>query len=145
MRLLRTYNGFDHHARMRVDRYQKQQYAAGRPRATTCCACHDERGPFLHHCEDYSMPYGPHIWQFPMCVRCHSSLHCRFSAHGRIRWDALRNELRRKNGGVPTVLDAIDRGLYTPASNVKPSLVDELRTRVADAWRRLLGAAEGEL
>lgn len=143
MRLLRTYNGFGHHERMKVGRWQNEQYAKGVPRPTTCCACSATEGRFTHHCEDYSEPYGPHIWAFPMCVQCHNVLHGRFSEHGRIRWDARRAELRRKNGGVPTVLDAIHAGVYTASRN--KSLVDELRGRVQAAWRKLLGGHEGEL
>jgi hypothetical protein len=88
-----SYNGFSEAARNRVGNWQNEQYRTGKhPRPDRCCACGVTQGRFVHHCEDYSEPYGPHIWQFPMCYRCHSILHRRFSKPE--TWNMYRTWLR---------------------------------------------------
>ena len=74
------YNGFSWGERMKVGRWQNKQYESGFPKPTECDACSQTSGLMYHHCEDYSEPYGAHIWQFPLCYRCHIMLHCRFFA-----------------------------------------------------------------
>jgi hypothetical protein len=74
------YNGFTPNERGKVGRWQNKQYAAGFPRPTECDSCGQTQGLIIHHCEDYGEPFGNHIWQFPLCYRCHIMLHCRFFA-----------------------------------------------------------------
>lgn len=74
------YNGFTPNERGKVGRWQNKQYAAGFPRPTECDSCGQTQGLIIHHCEDYGEPFGDHIWQFPLCYRCHIMLHCRFFA-----------------------------------------------------------------
>lgn len=74
------YNGYTPNERGKVGRWQNKQYAAGYPRPAECDSCGQSQGLLFHHCEDYGEPYGAHIWQFPLCYRCHIMLHCRFFA-----------------------------------------------------------------
>lgn len=76
---LRDYNGFS--GRQRQDSYDwlKREMAAGRvPPPSRCCICGQDHGPLAYHAEDYSRPYGPHIWAYPVCWLCHMMIHCRF-------------------------------------------------------------------
>lgn len=110
--MLRTYNGFDHDARMRAYRWAKEARLAGQhpvPR-TRCDAC-GGWGGVRGHSEDYSEPYGRHIGFFSLCTCCHQMVHGRFSNPG--RWDRYRAEIRHRRiwpfpaGGV---LDLIHSG-----------------------------------
>lgn len=77
--MLKTYNGFDHDARMKGFRWLKAEYAAGRrTKPTVCDACGQTEGQIAGHSEDYSEPFGDHIGKHALCERCHLMIHCRF-------------------------------------------------------------------
>ena len=77
---MRSYNGFDPAIRNKANRWLNGEYASGRvQRPTKCDNCGQDKGVIDHHAEDYSEPFGPHIYEFGLCVRCHFWLHCRFS------------------------------------------------------------------
>lgn len=80
--MLKTYNGFDHYARMKAGAWQNRHYAAGTlARPTACCACGQTQGAIIHHCEDYSEPFTvAKTCKYPLCYRCHTAVHCRFKS-----------------------------------------------------------------
>jgi hypothetical protein len=43
-----------------------------------CEACGETRGHLDYHTEDYSKPFGSHIYQYQLCFRCHMMVHSRF-------------------------------------------------------------------
>ena len=76
---MNSYNGFSGELRQRSWTWAKAEIKAGRQApASKCCACGQTEGPLDYHCEDYSEPFGPHIFEFPMCFVCHMMVHCRF-------------------------------------------------------------------
>jgi hypothetical protein len=76
---MNSYNGFPGELRQRSWTWAKAEIKAGRQApASKCCACEQIEGPLDYHCEDYSEPFGPHIFEFPMCFVCHMMVHCRF-------------------------------------------------------------------
>lgn len=83
--MLRTYNGFDHNARMEGDRIQKEFFSKNPGlRPTTCCVC-GSKNKIQLHLEDYNKPIEGII---PLCYRCHMMVHCRFRA--RKAWEAYK-------------------------------------------------------
>ncbi len=77
---LKTYNGFSGAERQQSYDWLKREMATGRiPQPEACIFCRQTEGPIVYHAEDYSRPYGPHIWAYPVCWLCHMIIHCRFS------------------------------------------------------------------
>jgi hypothetical protein len=73
------YNGFSPEIRSESWTWLKAGIAAGDIPPPTCCsACGETRGHIDYHTEDYSRPFGPHIYGFELCFRCHMMLHVRF-------------------------------------------------------------------
>lgn len=92
--MLKTYNGFEHHQRMRALGWLKKEYAAGRrTRPVRCDACGQTEGHIEAHSEDYSSPFGDHIGQHGLCYRCHMMIHCRF--RNPEAWDVYKKQLRQ--------------------------------------------------
>lgn len=78
---MKDYNGFSAETRERSWEFMKPKLASGElPRPTRCQACGQEGGAIDYHTEDYSEPFGPHLWEHSLCYRCHILLHCRFKA-----------------------------------------------------------------
>ena len=75
---MKAYNGFTPEQRNKAAAWLRSQWAAGRPRPVACCACGQDKGVIDAHAEDYTEPFGNHTDQYPMCIRCHMMLHCRF-------------------------------------------------------------------
>jgi len=143
---LKSYNGFSGAQRNKAAAWIREQYHKGLAHPPlVCCACGQDRGVMDNHQEDYSEPYGPHIFAFPLCYPCHLMVHCR--ARSPIAWATYRQlvrdgmRLRRpfmsrdfgrlcrellngldpqgfEAGGIPgsTVLDEIDQGRHDPRS-----------------------------
>jgi hypothetical protein len=73
------YNGFGPKIRSDSFVWMKAGIAAGEiPAPCRCQACGETRGHIDYHTEDYSRPFGPHIYGFELCFRCHMMLHVRF-------------------------------------------------------------------
>lgn len=97
---LKTYNGFDHKARMKALRWLRGEYAAGRRSPPCRCdVCGQTQGTIQAHSEDYSEPYGDHIGEHALCFRCHMILHCRFNA--REAWETYKLHMREGRTFVP--------------------------------------------
>ena len=76
---MNSYNGFSGAVRQASFDWMKAEIAAGRLRpASRCQACGETRGHIDFHTEDYSKPWGPHIYAHEFCFRCHMALHARF-------------------------------------------------------------------
>ena len=74
-----SYNGFGPKIRDDSYRWMKGEIAAGRVPPPICCsACGETDGHLDYHTEDYSRPFGPHIYAYELCFRCHMMLHSRF-------------------------------------------------------------------
>jgi hypothetical protein len=90
---MKSYNGFTSPERSAVGVWQNQQWRAGRPRPTKCCACGVQHGVIDSHCEDYSQPYtAEKLFVYPLCFRCHMLVHCRFSNPD--AWNVYRANIR---------------------------------------------------
>jgi hypothetical protein len=74
------YNGFSPKRREASWTWMKGEIAAGRIQRSPvrCEVCGETRGLLDYHAEDYSLPFGPHIYQYQLCFRCHIILHSRF-------------------------------------------------------------------
>lgn len=75
---MNSYNGFSPDQRNRADAWLKEQWRAGLPRPSRCVICGQTQGIIDAHAEDYSEPFGPHIYEYDLCYACHLMLHCRF-------------------------------------------------------------------
>jgi hypothetical protein len=76
-----TYNGFTGQQRAKAQAWLRAQWKSGAVlRPTQCCACGQTEGPIDSHAEDYSQPFGPHLYAFPLCYFCHMMVHCRHRA-----------------------------------------------------------------
>ena len=72
------YNGFSPQQRARAGAWVRGQIDSGAvPRPARCLACGQAEGVLDYHTEDYSEPFGPHIYAYPLCYICHIMLHCR--------------------------------------------------------------------
>lgn len=94
---LAWYNGFDPALRQRSWDWLKELLAEKRiPLAMECQACGQTDGAIDYHAEDYSEPFGAHIYEFQFCFRCHMMIHCRFrQKQGWIEYrDAIRSGAR---------------------------------------------------
>jgi hypothetical protein len=90
---MREYNGFSETVRNRAQRWLNNEITAGRVKKASCCAgCGQTRGVIDYHAEDYNEPFGPHIYQFPLCFTCHMLLHCR--VRSKPAWDRYLKMLR---------------------------------------------------
>jgi hypothetical protein len=79
MGALGSYNGFPGSLRSASYGWMVAEIRAGRVKPPSCCqACAETRGRIDYHTEDYSKPFGPHIYEFELCFRCHMMLHLRF-------------------------------------------------------------------
>lgn len=80
MATLSTYNGFGGKIREKSFRWMKREIEAGRVLPPSRCqdGCGETRGWHDYHTEDYSRPFGPHIYAYELCFRCHMMLHSRF-------------------------------------------------------------------
>ena len=97
---MKAYNGFTPYQRQQAGAWIRAQIAAGRQPPTTCCACGQDAGVIDNHQEDYSKPYGEHLFRFPLCYLCHMMLHCRH--RGPDAWDSYRAHVRdRELAAVP--------------------------------------------
>lgn len=92
----RDYNGFSGSLRDRSSPWLRRQYALGVvARPTECEVCFQTHGAIGHHAEDYAEPFGPHIYEYRLCYRCHMVLHCRFGSEQRTAgWNRYRAEVR---------------------------------------------------
>ena len=60
-----SYNGFGPKIRDESYEWMKREIAEGRVKPPSCClACGETRGHIDYHTEDYSRPFGPHIYAF---------------------------------------------------------------------------------
>jgi len=147
---MRSYNGFDSALRTRAGRWLNAEIAAGRvERPTECLACGQKRGRIDSHAEDYSEPFGPHIYAFPLCFRCHMMIHSRWGA-GSVAFERYVEELEAGHRWPPTGhYDAIRAMLIAgheltapallwalPEPTGDPSLLRELAAGVYDPRRR---------
>jgi hypothetical protein len=80
-----SYNGFGPKIRDESYDWMKREIAEGRVKPPSrCSACGETRGHIDYHTEDYSRPFGPHIYAYELCFRCHMMVHARFRM--RHRW-----------------------------------------------------------
>lgn len=87
---MKSYNGFSGAQRAKAGRWIRAEIAAGRrSKPTKCCACGQTKGIIHNHQEDYSEPFGDHLFQTPLCYACHMMLHCRF--RNREAWRRYRD------------------------------------------------------
>lgn len=78
-----SYNGFTQQQRSKAGAWIRSQIKQGlRIPATVCCGCGQSAGVIDNHAEDYSEPFGDHLFRFPMCYACHMMIHCRFRSSG---------------------------------------------------------------
>jgi hypothetical protein len=97
MGLTTSYNGFGPKIRDDSFRWMKEEIAAGRVEPPSqCSACGETDGHLDYHTEDYSLPFGPHVYAYPLCFRCHMMLHIRY----RRRKDWLRYVEQLEAGAV---------------------------------------------
>ena len=76
---LSYYNGFSPKLRDQSWVWLKSKMASGEiPPPGPCQECGEARGHLDYHTEDYSRPFGPHIYAYRLCFRCHMALHARF-------------------------------------------------------------------
>jgi hypothetical protein len=90
------YNGYSDEAQERSCPWLGKRYANGRiKRPTRCQVCGSTRdeGYIHHHAEDYSEPFGPWLYEYALCLRCHYTLHARFK--NRSAFDAYAEQIRR--------------------------------------------------
>ena len=74
-----SYNGFSAKIRSESWDWMKKEEKAGRLGPPLGCqVCGETGGHLDYHTEDYSKPFGPHIYEFQLCFRCHMMLHIRF-------------------------------------------------------------------
>jgi hypothetical protein len=79
MGLKTWYNGFGPRIRNESWVWLKAALDAGTiPPPSRCSACGESRGQIDYHTEDYSRPFGPHIYAHELCFRCHMCIHARF-------------------------------------------------------------------
>lgn len=91
---MKHYNGFTPQERERSLVWQKAQILNGKyPAPSECCACGQTKGVIDYHQEDYSEPYGEHIFKYQLCYICHMMLHCRFSCPK--QWERYRAYIER--------------------------------------------------
>lgn len=91
---MKSYNGFTGLQRERSTRWINKQIALGlATKPTVCCACSQDQGVLDWHAEDYSEPFGAHLFKFPLCFACHMMVHCRFDACE--RWGQYRRLIAR--------------------------------------------------
>jgi hypothetical protein len=94
MGLKTSYNGFGPKIRDESYEWMKEEIRSGRvPPPNRCMACGETRGHLDYHTEDYSRPFGPHIYKYPLCFRCHMMLHIRFRSPD--RWHRYIAQLER--------------------------------------------------
>jgi hypothetical protein len=90
---LAWYNGFSPQLRMKASDWLKAEIAAGRLAPPKVCdVCGQDQGPHDYHSEDYSEPFGPHLYRHSLCWRCHLVLHSRFRS--RAQFDRYRELMR---------------------------------------------------
>jgi hypothetical protein len=76
---LAVYNGFSPKLREASYEFLKAEIASGRVRSPERCQiCGETQGWLDWHAEDYSHPFGPHIYAYELCFRCHMMVHTRF-------------------------------------------------------------------
>jgi hypothetical protein len=79
MGLKTWYNGHGPRVRDESFAWLKAGIAEGRiPPPSRCSACGETRGHMDYHTEDYSRPFGPHIYAHELCFKCHMMIHSRF-------------------------------------------------------------------
>lgn len=101
-----SYNGFDPKARAACEPWLRRETRAGRVKLRPCDACGAEKaGP---HAEDYSKPFGPHIYAYMLCASCHQAVHRRHRPDSQDRWARLKAKCSARIGGGRTVLDDIE-------------------------------------
>lgn len=160
---MNEYNGFSPQVRQRSCGYMKKALPAGVSAHKTCMAClrrADEPRVYIDaHAEDYSEPFGPHIFAFGFCYPCHMMIHCRFKSPNawnrylltllqgdRLVWDGKRNwyEFRKILSGYAvewergvnpsrkrTILHDIQDGFYNPNhSDFKPDMAEAILLNV---------------
>lgn len=93
---MKDYNGFSAAQRTRAGAWLRERWAEGLPRPSKCDACGQTKGVLDAHAEDYSEPFGPHVYAFSLCFWCHMMIHRRFKAPD--AWNAYRTLIR--NGWV---------------------------------------------
>ena len=81
-----SYNGFGPKIRDESYYWMKDLIRQGKiPPPSQCEACGETRGQLDYHAEDYSRPFGPHLYAHQLCFRCHMMLHIRFRVPDRWR------------------------------------------------------------
>ena len=81
------YNGFSGPLRAKSAAWVRRQLIKGTfTKPTQCAACGQNSGIIDSHAEDYSEPFGPHIYAFALCFSYHMMVHCRFKNPK--AWDA---------------------------------------------------------
>ncbi len=74
-----SYNGFGPRIRSDSFVWMKREITEGRvPPPSRCLSCGETESHLDYHTEDYSRPFGPHVYGFELCFRCHMMLHARF-------------------------------------------------------------------
>ncbi len=80
---MRDYNGFSASRRTKAAAWIREGVAAGFiDPPCVCDLCGQDRGLFDMHAEDYSEPFGPHVYRYGLCYGCHMMLHCRHRSPG---------------------------------------------------------------
>jgi hypothetical protein len=136
---MNSYNGYPGSVRDRSARWVRSEIQAGRiPPPAECCICSQREGCLQYHAEDYSEPFGAHLTQFPICLRCHCVLHTRFRYP--VRWTRYLEQLER--GAVyPPLQNSRDLApLWEPDWMERPAGWIEPRGRLA--WPRSLAMVD---
>ena len=91
---MNQYNGYSPSQRLKAQKWLNEQWKTGKAqRPSMCCACGQTRGVIHAHAENYSEPFGEHIYKYPLCYRCHMMLHCRFQ--NPLAWNDYKAELKK--------------------------------------------------
>lgn len=124
-----SYNGFPPEQRERAQRWLVKQWNSGAvPRPSKCCACGQTKGIIHAHAEDYSEPFGENLLRYPLCYRCHITLHCRFK--NKEGWTRFIRLLHEGWSWVPLLTPSF--GLITSFmnGNEEPTIPGPPRTKL---------------
>jgi hypothetical protein len=109
------YNGFSGAQRARAERWINREINAGRlVWPTACVICGRTDCLYQFHAEDYGEPFGPHVVQFGVCIRCHQWIHRREAKP--VGYAAYVDEVtsEARPGSNPSLLVRIEAGEFDP-------------------------------
>lgn len=151
---LAWYNGFSPDVRDRAQKWLVEQMkSGGLRRPNSCVACGQTQGAHDYHAEDYSEPFGAHIYRFELCYRCHMILHVRHRE--RAKWNEYCTLVRagyhfkaglRRNffaflewlSGFSTAAAAVRDGAVVQGPVPQRFLLDEINDGVHDPRKRVI-------